>query len=233
MRILITGAAGRIGTVLVQGLQDRHQLRGFDRVEMPDLDDTVVGDLSDFDTCLHATQDMEAIIHLGARAGVVSPWDQVLPSNIVGTYNLFEAARQNSVRRIAFASRAGLLSSYPKSQQRTVDMYPMPENYYSVSKVFGESLGYMYSSLHDMEVVSVRIGNLKRDHEPPDHPHQLSHGDAVRCFEAAITRSGVKYEVVFGVSDSNWPLYDVEHGRQAIGYDPQDRSEVPEENWEK
>jgi len=110
-----------------------------------------------------------------------------------------------------------------------VDMLPRPESYYSVSKVFGESIGYMYAARHDMEVVSVRIGNFKTERPLPEHPHQLSHADAVRCFEAAITRPGVKFEVVFGVSDSDWPLYDLERGRLAIGYEPQDRSAVPEE----
>ena len=58
-----------------------------------------------------------------------------------------------------------------------------------------------------MEVVCVRIGNFNADPERViDHPHQLSNGDCVRVFEAAITHPGVKYEIVFGVSDSSWPL---------------------------
>lgn len=229
MRVLITGAAGRIGRVLVEGLKHRHQLRGLDLQDMPDLENAAVGNVADFDTCLRSTEGMEAVIHLGGVPGGGGSWEEILPSNIVGTYNVFEAARRNGVRRIAYASRAGLLGPYPKSQQRTVDMYPRPESYYSVSKVFGESLGYMYAARHGMEVVSVRIGNFKTERPLPQHPHQLSHGDAVRCFEAAITWPTVKYEVVFGVSDSDWPLYDVNHGRRAIGYEPQDRSEVPEE----
>ena len=87
----------------------------------------------------------------------------------------------------------------------------------------------MYSARFDMEVVAVRIGNFNRDRDQPSHPHQLSHGDCVRLFEQAITHPGVKFEIVFGVSDSDWLLYNLDHGRQAIGYYPQDRSEVPED----
>lgn len=197
---------------------------------MPDLDDSMVGDVTDFEVCRRATEGMEAIIHLGGVPSGGAPWEEILPSNIVGTYNVFEAARLSGVRRIAYASRAGLLGPYPRDRQRTLDMLPRPESFYSVSKVFGESLGYMYAARHDMEVVSVRIGNFKSERPMPEHPHQLSHADAVRCFEAAITCPDVGFEVVFGVSDSDWPLYDLEHGRQAIGYDPRDRSHVPEED---
>ena len=231
MKVLITGAAGAVGTVLAAVLRDRHQLRGFDREEMPDLTDAIVGDIGDFDRVRAATEGMDAVIHLVNVPG--GQWEDALQS-MVGTYNVFEAAHQCSVRRVAYASRAGVLPQafYPRTMQRTMDMLPKPDSYYTISKVFGESIGYMYSSRFDMEVVAVRIGNFNRNRDQPAHPHHLSHGDCVRVFEQAITYPGVKFEVVFGVSDSDWPLYDMDHGRQAIGYHPQDRSHVPEEERE-
>ena len=234
MRVLITGAAGAVGSTLVAGLKERHELRGLDLAEVPGLDaeNVVVGDLSDFDVVLEATRDIEAVIHLGGNPGGSATWEQILPNNIVGTYNLFEASRRNGVRRVAFASRAGLLGAYPKSLKRTVDLVPLPQNYYTISKAFGEEIGYMYATRFDMEVVSVRIGNFNRNRDLPEHPHHLSHGDCVRVFERAIVHPGVRYEVVFGVSDSNWPMYDLEHGRRVLGYEPQDRAEVPPEEWE-
>jgi len=229
MRVLITGAAGKIGSTLVKGMRDRYVLRGIDRVPMPDLEDAIVGDTADFDTMLRATEGMDAIIHL---AGGQGEWGQVL-NNISGTYNVLETARLNNVRRVAYASRGGVLprSFYPRTVQRTVDMLPRPDSYYSVGKVFAENLGYMYSARFDMEFVAVRIGNYNPDRDQPEHPHHLGHLDCVQVFERAITHPGVKYEIVFGVSDSNWPLYDLDHGRKAIGYDPQERSELPESEW--
>ena len=229
MNILITGAAGRVGTVLVNGLKDRYTLRGFDREPIPDLEDTVVGEINDMAAVLRATQDMDAVIHLAGNPSGGAPWEEILQSNIIGTYNVFEAARRNGVRRIAYASRAGLLSPYPKTIPRTVDMMPRPKSYYSISKVFGESLGYMYANRHDMEVVAIRIGNFKLERDKPEHPHQLSHGDAVRVFEQAVTHPGVKFEVVFGVSDSTCSIYDLDHGRDVIGYYPEDRSNIEPE----
>ena len=226
MRVLMTGAAGTIGTILTNGLKDRYELRGLDVREMPLLQDTVIGDIADWDTVNAATRDMDAVIHL---TNVGPEWEQALQS-MIGTYNVFESARQNGAERIAFASRAGLFpgARIPRSIQRTAELLPHPDSYYTITKVAGEAFGDMYSSRYGMRVVSVRIGGVDAD-EPdvPDHPHRLTHGDCVRVFEAAINYAGGKHERVFGVSDSDWPLYDVEHGRQAVGYHPQAKSIVP------
>ncbi len=227
-RVLITGAAGRVGSVLVDGLRDRYEIRGLDQVDMPGMSDTVVGSVSDYDACLRATRDMDAVIHLAGVPTGGSPWNDVLEANFDGTYNIMAAARENGVRRIGYASRAGILSPYPKDEQRTVGMMPRPQSYYTMSKVFGEGLGHMYAWRYGMRFTSVRIGNFKLERDQPEHPHQLGHADNVRAFEAAITHGGSAYEVVFGVSESDWPLFDVEHGRSAIGYEPQQRSRVAE-----
>jgi uronate dehydrogenase len=227
-KVLITGAAGRVGSVLAEGLRERFEVRGFDHVEMPTLSDTVVGDVTDPAACARAVQGMDAVVHLAGVPTGGSPWDEVLAANFDGTLNIMEACREHGVRRVAYASRAGILGPYPKSLQRRVDMLPRPQSFYTMSKVFGEGLGHMYMWRHGIRFTSVRIGNFKLERDQPEHPHQLGHADNVRVFEAALTHQGSPYEVVFGVSDSDWPLYDLEHGRRAIGYDPQQRSTVPE-----
>ena len=230
MRILVTGAAGSVGSNVARGLKERHEVRGHDRVPMPDLTDTVVSDLTDFDSMLEATRGVDAVAHIGGLPGG-SEWEPMLQSNFIGTHNVFEAARQNGVKRVAYASRAGVLTLYPRSIRRTVDMTTTPVGIYTVSKVFAEALAHSFAHQHDMEFVCVRIGNFNLKRDQPEHPHHLSHGDCVRVFEQALIHPGVKFEIVFGVSGSNWPLYDVEHGKRAIGYEPQDYSEVPEEEW--
>ncbi|MXX04333.1 MAG: NAD(P)-dependent oxidoreductase, partial [Gemmatimonadetes bacterium] len=214
-RILVTGSAGVIGTTIVNGLKDKYPLRGFDRVPTPGLEDEVVADITDMDAVLQATEGMDAVIHLAGNPSGGASWEEILHANFIGTYTLFEAANHNGVRRVAFASRAGLLAPYPQDVYRRIDMPPRPESYYSISKVFGESLGYMYAVRFDMEVVCVRIGNFQKQRDLPGHPHHLSHGDAVRVFERAVIHPCVRFEVVFGVSDSTWDLYDLDHGRQA------------------
>ena len=220
-RILITGAAGAVGSVVMRGLGDRFILRGFDRQPMPEFDDAVVADLGDTDALAEAVRDVDAVIHLAGEPTGAAAWADVLESNIVGTYNVLQKAHEAGVRRVAYASRAGLLGPYPENVTRTADLPVRPESYYSVSKAFGENLGYMYATRFGMEVVCVRIGNLKADRPEPSHPHHLGHEDCVRVFEHAVTWPGVRFEIVFGVSGSSQELYDLEHGRKAIGYYPE------------
>ena len=227
MRVLITGSAGRIGQHLITHLGDKHEFRGLDITPTPQIDDYVVASITDWDAVNHATKGMDATIHLSNCGG---EWEQALQS-MIGTRHVFEAALANDVKRVVFASRGGVHPSsvIPRSITRTADLLTHPDSYYTITKVFGEGMGDMFASRHGFGVVSVRIGNWNENRDQPEHPHQLSHGDCVRLFEAALTAKDIGHERIFGVSDSNWPLYDIEHGRKAIGYDPQDRSEVAQD----
>lgn len=227
MRVLITGSAGQIGQHLITHLKGRHEFRGLDVRPTPQLEDYVVASVTDWEAVDHASRGVDATIHLSNVGG---DWEQAIQS-MVGTRHVFEAALGNGVRRVVFASRGGVHPSayYPRSITRTADLPTRPDSYYTITKVFGEAMGDMFSARHGLGVVSVRIGNFNKDRPQPVHPHQLSHADCVRVFEVALTAEGITHERVFGVSDSNWPLYDVEHGRRVIGFCPQDRSDVPQD----
>ncbi len=222
-KILITGSAGQIGRTLIRGMQDRYQLRGLDIHPTPGLEDAVVGDVGDLDTMLGVSEGMDVVIHLAnVRTGKDSWRD--LQSNMVGTYNVLEAAKRQGVPRVVYASRAGLLGPYPETLLRTVDLPSRPKSYYSVSKIFGESLGYLYAHKFNVQFVAVRIGNFNIDRPDPEHPHHLGHADTVRLFERAAIHPGVQFEIVFGVSDSTWLLYDLDHGRKVLGYHPEQKA---------
>jgi len=229
MRVLLTGSAGIVGQVLVAGLKEKYALRGFDLKPTPGLEESVVGDLADFAVVVEATQGMDAVIHLADIGRADKGWPAILRNNIVATYNVFEAARQSGVRRIAYASRAGVLSPYPRQMKRTAEMFPLSDSYYTVSKVFGEQLGHMYSSRFGLEVVCVRVGNIRAEVMRPkgtpvsDIGSFFSHRDCVHLFERCLIQPAIKYEVVFGVSNNSPCRYDVEYARKALGYEPQDK----------
>lgn len=227
MRVLITGSAGQIGQHLITHFKDRYEIRGIDVKPTPQIADYVVASVTDWDAVNYASRDVDATIHLSNVGG---EWEQALQS-MVGTRHIFEAAREHGVGRVVFASRGGVYPSsyYPRSITRTADLPTRPDSYYTITKVFGEAMGDMFSARYGIGVVSVRIGNFSKDRPTPTHPHQLSHDDCVRVFESALTAKDIGHERVFGVSDSNWPLYDIEHGRRSVGYDPRDRSDVPQD----
>ena len=224
-RILITGAAGTVGSALVKGMKDRYQIRGLDLRPVPELADSMVGDVRDFETTLKATQGMDAVIHLVNIRTNRGDWEDCL-DNVTATRNILESAVRNGVRRVAYSSETGVLGPPPDTVRRTLTMIPSPGSYYSLGKVFAENLGRLYSTRHGIGFVAVRIGRIDRNSGAPKHPHDLSPGDAVRVFERAVVHPGVKYEIVFGVSDSTWNLYDLDHGRQVIQYYPQDKSQI-------
>jgi uronate dehydrogenase len=228
-RFLITGAAGQIGSILAAGFRNRYDVRGFDRLPMPELPDAIVGDVADMEAVMKAAEGMDGIAHLAAGAGAASAWERVLPSNIVGMYNVLEAARLQGVKRVAFASTSQVTTGYPTDERITWDMLPRPVNYYAVSKVFGEMLGYMYSREHGVEFVSIRIGTFYRggvipaEHKPIGK--YLSPRDAVQLFELALTRPGVEFEIVSGMSKNPRCRFDLDHAREVLGYEPVDSEE--------
>ena len=229
MKILITGAAGSVGTVLTKGLRERHALRGFDRQPMPELEDTVVGNIGDFDTVLRAAKGMEGIVHLATYMGNGDDWEDFSTSTLHGTYHVFEAARRQGVKRVAFASTIGFDWPGMEPGFRTPDMPMHPSFFYRLGKLYGQQLGYMYAHKHGLEVVCVRIGGFEPELKRPTGHAELGSLDTVRVFERAMIHPGVHYEVIFGVSAQAGVGFDLEPGRNGIGYEPADLSEYPDE----
>jgi len=104
-------------------------------------------------------KEVDGIIHLGGQSAE-APWEAILEANIVGCYNLFEAARKTGARRIVFATSNHAVGFYPRTTTIGTDVIPRPDSRYGVSKLFGEGLGAMYAYKHGIGVTSLRIGNV-------------------------------------------------------------------------
>ena len=120
------------------------------------------------------------------RPALETPWEDVLHNNIVGTYNVFEAARQAGVSRVVFASSNHVIGMYEldgapglyetdddRSYDHTAEQ--RPDSLYGVSKAYGEALGRMYMERYGLRVFCLRIGAVRahddptmRDRESPD-----------------------------------------------------------------
>ena len=109
---------------------------------------------------------VDGILHFGGYS-VEGPWDTILQSNIIGCYNLFEAARKKGVKRLVFASSNHAVGFYPRHHRIGTDVTARPDSRYGVSKVFGEAVGALYADKHGLDVTCMRIGNF--GDKPLDH----------------------------------------------------------------
>jgi len=159
--ILITGAAGDVGTHLRRELAKKYRIRASDLRSLKKIGGETYAraDVSKMADALRITKGVDAIVHLGGYS-VEGPWEGILSANIVGCYNVFEAARRNGVKRIIFPTSNHAVGFYKRSQTIDHRVYIKPDSRYGVSKVFGEALGSLYADKYGMEVFCIRIGNV-------------------------------------------------------------------------
>jgi NAD+ dependent glucose-6-phosphate dehydrogenase len=173
--VLLTGAEGLIGGILRERLADRYHFRYLTRSRKRYSD--VVGDVADMATLTKAVQGVDSIVHLAGAASVNSSWETVLASNIVGTRNILEAAKEAHVRQVILASsnhvvgghEADIAPAVYEAGMRpglSVDAPPRPDSLYGVSKLFGEAMGRYYVDQYGIHVVCLRIGSVRSDDGP-------------------------------------------------------------------
>jgi uronate dehydrogenase len=230
--VLVTGAAGRIGTMLRGGLPERGwALRCLDVVPIVETrpgEEHVVADVADLAAMVDATQGAEAVVHLAGVSGE-STWRAISRANIEGTYAVLEAARRAGVQRVVLASSNHATGFTPRPASgllREADAPPRPDTYYGASKVAMEGLGSLYADRYGMDVVCLRIGTSTE--EPTTTRHLatwLSPDDTVSLVHAALSAPSPGFAVVWGVSDNTRNWWDLTSAR-ALGYEPQDNAEV-------
>lgn len=173
LRVLITGAAGRIGRTLRDGLAGRYALLRLADIAQQDEagtgEELVTCDVADMAAVERAVAGIDVIVHLAAVPDE-DDWDRLLPANISGTYNLFEAARRAGVRRVIFASSNHAVGFHRRARPLDEHDVPRPDSRYGVTKVFGEAVGRLYADKHGMQVASLRIGSFQ---ERPRDRRQL------------------------------------------------------------
>lgn len=227
-RLLITGAAGNLGTVLRTGLADlADTLRLSDVAPLspPGPNEEIVqADLADLDAVLAMIEGVDVIVHFGGISGEAD-WERILPSNIVGCYNVWEAARRHGVRRVIHASSNHAIGMYDRTERLGVDASHRPDTYYGLAKAFAEDLGRMYFDKYGIEAACLRIGSCFP--EPRDErmlATWLSYPDLVQLVRRCIEAPKLGFAVVYGVSDNDRSWWD-NSGAGFLGYRPQDNAE--------
>ena len=234
-KLLVTGANGLVGRVLLGALETDFDVLGCD-VAGPFTADVVQLDIRDAGAVIRLFAEVkpEYVVHLAGNAAVEAPWASVLHDNIAGTYNVFEAARVAAVNRVVFASSNHVTGAYegfppslhqePNPRKITVDDPLRPDSLYGVGKVFGEALARYYRERFGLAAVCLRIGSVLADDTPREARYRktwLSHRDLVQLVRRSLL-ADVKFGVYYGISANTGAFWDVSNARADLGYAPED-----------
>ena len=230
--ILITGANGRVGSALVKYIDSIGKPYTLRLADLEIIEERGIKvDVLDFASCKVACEKVDTVIHLAGVASPDSPFEQVLPINIVGTYNIFQAASESGVKRVIYASSAQAIEGYPLDVQIRADMPVRPKNLYGVSKAFGEAMAAYYAYQKNIEAIAIRIGAFEYQHEwaqlnsrdlsawaEPDDLCSL----IVKSIDVDLT--GDPFIIAHGISDNRFKRLDLSETKRLLGYDPKSDS---------
>jgi len=194
MKVLVTGASGRLGPYVIKELEEHgHELVLMSRRRPLSADrwQFIEGDIRDLETCRKAAKGVDAIVHLAAhprptdRYGKIAKQDEDLPPgwtmevNIMGTYNILQAALTNKVGIVVMTSSNCVLGHIYRSSNRPFPFryLPVDENHpsdiedsYSFSKKVCEQLLETYSRTYGLRTYAVRAAGIC----PPERRKQMA-----------------------------------------------------------
>ncbi len=231
-KVLVTGAAGRIGSVFRVYAADRYDLRLADRrlegLDAPPVGEVISLEIADLDACRAACAGVDSVLHLAADPGTGSGfYESYLDNNVKGVYNIFEAAREAGCRRVVYASSVQAIEGYPLDEQARTDGAVRPLNMYGACKAFGEATAHCYAFGHGLSSIAVRIGSFEYN-QPQFNTNSrnlstyVSARDLCQLFVRCIEAENVQFAIVHGVSDNRFKRMDLSTTRAAVGYQPQD-----------
>lgn len=233
-RILVTGAGGTIGRYFVEHAPDRYDLRLLTRdaeeaEPVRDRGEVVHADITDLGAMKQACEGIDTVLHLAASPSPTATWDELLPANIVGTYNTFVAAKSAGCRRVIYASSVHAVSGYPADAQVKPHEPVNPGDLYGVTKCFGEALARYMAEQEGLSAIAVRIAAFQPHESARDERRGISMLDAwvsrrdlqqllCRC----IDDESIRFAIFHGLSDNRFKKLDITNARELLGYAPQD-----------
>lgn len=233
-RVLVTGAAGNIGSYFAEhngGKYDlRLMVRGDEarRDEIAPFGEIVEADLADLPRLKEVCAGIETIVHLAGDPGPSSLWASLLETNIIGTYNVFAAAKTAGVRRVVYASSIHAVSGYPADVQVKTNEPVNPGDLYGVSKCFGEALCRYMAEQEGVSAVALRIGAFQPLEAVEDEQGIglldgfVSKRDLNQLVHRCIDAEDLKFAIFHALSDNRFKRLDITEARERVGYAPED-----------
>jgi len=228
-KLVLTGAAGRLGSYLREPLA-----RICDELVSTDIADDIgalydgetymKADLSSLDAMMEVIAGADMVVHFGA-IGDEAAWDNILQSNIVGAYNVWEAAYRHGVKRVVYASSVHAVGMHLKTDTIGLDAPHRPDTYYGLAKCFAEDLASLYWDKRGVESVCMRIFSCAQANNARSIGTWLSYDDLIHLVERSIDSPVVGFTIVYGISNNDRAVVDNSKAGH-LGYRPKDNAEV-------
>lgn len=227
-KLVLTGAAGRLGSYLREPLSELcDNLVSTDLVE--GIGSTYSGetyikaDLANFDEVNALMDGAEIIVHFGALSDE-DTFDEILSSNIIGAYNVWEAAARNHVNRVIYASSIHAVGMYPKNEYIGINVPHRPDTFYGLAKCFAEDLASLYWDKKQVEAVCLRILSCAKVTSSRALGSWLSYDDLILLVKRAIDAPTTGFSIIYGVSNNDRTPIDNSEA-SFLGYKPKDNAE--------
>jgi nucleoside-diphosphate-sugar epimerase len=233
-KVLVTGAAGNIGSYFAGQSHRRYDLRLMVRETDDDAEkvrrfgELVVGDITNLERMKELCRGVDTVLHLAGDPRPSATWDSLLDANIVGTYNTFVAAKSAGCRRVIFASSIHAVSGYSPDVQVKTNEPVNPGDLYGVSKCFGEALARYMAEREGLSAICLRIGAFQPIEAARDAggvgmlDAWVSQRDLNQLIEKCIDVEGLKFAILHGLSDNRFKRLDISDARALVGYAPVD-----------
>ncbi len=235
-KVLVTGAAGQIGSYFSEATTRYYDLRLMVRAEdeaqrvdaIRAYGEIVVGNVSNLDEMKNICAGVDTVIHLAGDPSPDAVWRSVFHNNIEGTYITFVAAKSAGCRRVIYASSIHAVSGYPADVQVKPDESVNPGDLYGVSKCFGEAMARYMAEQEGLSAICIRIGAFQpieaaRDERSLDMLDAwVSRRDLNQLLVKCVDDEKLKFAIFHGLSDNRFKRLDISNARELVGYAPED-----------
>jgi nucleoside-diphosphate-sugar epimerase len=229
-RVLVTGAAGQIGQLVIKHLADDYDFVLTDIRPLPQPSELpfTQADIADLDVVRQLCRGADTVLHLAADPRPNALWEDLLPANLVGVYNVFQAAREATCRRVIFTSSIQVLEGHPHGF--CAPAAPVrPVNLYGATKAWGEALGSVFADRHGLSVLCLRLGWVLAADAPNltssrmDPSCVLTHEDLIRLIAAALAApDNLRFGVFPGLSANRRQRLETGVSQLLPGFAPKD-----------
>ena len=247
-RVLVTGGAGRIGTMVRTALQDDYDVRALD-LRAIDGVESFVADMTDYEAIRPAFEGVDIVVDLANNPSGSLSWDLAYANNIPATFNALRAAHEAGVKRVVFTSSNRAAQGYELDEPYasicrgtydglqpgkfplvTTSMPVRPSGPYGIAKCLGEAAARYFSDNFGMSCICLRPGTVHGGDKPTDirqYATLFTPNDLKGLYRAAVAApDGLRYGTYFGVSRNTWRFWDISDAKRDLGYEPQDDAEV-------